>query len=64
MKWLDENKAKSLNEGRALDGNRLIAAGQDAKQVCAEAIAAGVTSPLLHQINETDDLPFEDGSLA
>ena len=58
LQWLADNKVNYLNQWVALDGDRLLAAGLDGKQVYAEALAAGVTSPLLHQINETDDLPF------
>lgn len=58
MQWLDENKAKYLNHWVALDGDRLVAAGTDGKEVYAEAIAAGLSSPLLHQITEDDELPF------
>lgn len=56
--WLEENKAKYLNQWVALDGDQLVASGADGKQVYAEAIAAGVSSPLLHQITEDDKLPF------
>ncbi|MBL8208769.1 MAG: hypothetical protein JNM09_31355 [Blastocatellia bacterium] len=51
LRWLEENKAKYLGQWVALDGDRLLAAGADGKQVYAKAIAAGVAVPLLHQIN-------------
>lgn len=58
LRWLEENKARYLGQWVALDGERLLAAGADGKQVYAEALAAGVTVPLLQQINAEDDLPF------
>lgn len=58
LQWLDENKANYRNQWVALDGDRLVASGADGKQVYAEAIAAGISSPLLHQITEDDELPL------
>ena len=58
LRWLEENKAKYLGQWVALDGDQLLAAGTDGKQVYAEAVAAGVAVPLLQQINTEDDLPF------
>jgi hypothetical protein len=58
VQWLAENKTAYLNQWVALDGNTLLATGTDGKEVYAQALAAGVTSPLLHQITESDDLPF------
>lgn len=58
LRWLEENKVKYLGQWVALDGDRLLAAGTDGKQVYAEAVAAGVAVPLLQQIHADDDLPF------
>ncbi len=58
LRWIEENKAGYLGQWVALDGDRLLAAGADGKQVYAEAIAAGVAVPLLQQINADDALPF------
>lgn len=58
LQWLDKNKPKYLGQWVALDGDRLLAAGTDGKQVYAQAVAAGVASPLLQQIKAEDDLPF------
>ena len=58
LRWLDENKGKYLGQWVALDGDRLLAAGADGKQVYAEAVAAGVAVPLLQQITADNDLPF------
>ncbi len=58
LQWLDKNKPKYLGQWVALDGDRLLAAGTDGKQVYANAVAAGVASPLLQQIKAEDDLPF------
>ena len=58
LRWLEENKVKYLGQWVALDGDQLLAAGTDGKQVYAEAVAAGVAVPLLQQIKAEDDLPF------
>ncbi len=58
LQWLDKNKPNYLGQWVALDGDRLLAAGTDGKQVYAKAVAAGVASPLLQQIRAEDDLPF------
>ena len=58
LQWLDKNKPNYLGQWVALDGDRLLAAGTDGKQVYAKAVAAGVASPLLQQIKAEDDLPF------
>jgi hypothetical protein len=58
LRWLEENKAKYSGQWVALDGDRLLAAGINGKQVYAEAVAAGVAVPLLQQIKVDDDLLF------
>ena len=58
LQWLDKNKPNYLGQWVALDGDHLLAAGTDGKQVYAQAVAAGVASPLLQQIKAEDDLPF------
>ena len=58
LRWLEENKVKYMGQWVALDGDQLLAAGTDGKQVYAEAVAAGVAVPLLQQIKAEDDLSF------
>ncbi|MFN0123045.1 MAG: DUF5678 domain-containing protein [Blastocatellia bacterium] len=58
LQWLHENGMNYTGQWIALDGDRLVAYGADGKQVYARAVAAGVKAPLLHRINESDNLPF------
>ena len=49
LRWIEENKAQYLGQWAAVDGDRLLAAGADGKQVYAEAVAAGVAVSKLTQ---------------
>ncbi|MBS1811665.1 MAG: hypothetical protein JST84_26120 [Acidobacteria bacterium] len=60
LRWLEENKAKYLGQWVALDGDRLLAAGTDGKQVYAEAVAAGVEVPFLKRVIEEPE-PYYAG---
>jgi Family of unknown function (DUF5678) len=53
LRWGDEY----LGQWVALDGDRLISHGPDAKKVYEEARATGVHAPFLKRIVK-DDLPF------
>lgn len=58
LKWIDEHHTEYLNQWVALDGDRLLSHGTNAKQVYEEAQALGIEVPLLHRISETDNMPF------
>jgi Family of unknown function (DUF5678) len=60
LRWLEENKARYLGQWVALDGDRLLAAGTDGKQVYTEAVAAGVEVPFLKRVIEEQE-PFYAG---
>src|SRR6185369_6152712 len=45
--WIEAHREHYLNQWVALDGDRLIAHGVDAKQVYDEAREQGITSPYL-----------------
>lgn len=60
LRWIEENKAKYLGQWVALDGDQLLAAGSDGKQVYAEAVAAGVEVPFLKRVIEEQE-PFYAG---
>jgi hypothetical protein len=49
--WIEAHREQYLNQWVALDGNRLIAHGADAKQVYDEAREQGITSPYLERIS-------------
>lgn len=57
-KWLREHKDRYRGKWVALDGYNLVAHGSDSKAVYLAAIDAGVKSPLMEYIEETDPLPF------
>jgi hypothetical protein len=48
--WIEAHREQYLNQWVALDGDRLIAHGADAKQVYDEARAQGTTSPYLERV--------------
>lgn len=60
MKWIDENRAQYLGQWVALDGDRLISHGTDARQVHNEAKAAGIKVPFVERVIEEQE-PFYAG---
>ena len=58
MKWLAEHASEYVGQWVALDGDRLIAYGSDAKVVYAAARDAGVSLPLVEFVEEPDGPPF------
>jgi hypothetical protein len=63
MNWLDEHRAQYLGQWVALDGDRLISHGADARKVYAEAKAAGLQAPFVELVTEEEKLPFCGGWL-
>lgn len=57
LRWLKEHAREYAGQWVALDGNRLIAHGSDAKAVFAAADADGAYLPLVTQV-EDPDRPF------
>lgn len=49
-KWLDENSEKYMNQWVCLEGDKLIAHGDDALDIHKKAIEHGIESPFLHHI--------------
>jgi hypothetical protein len=47
MRWLEEHEAEYAGQWLALDGDRVLACGADAKQVYAAARAAGIDVPFV-----------------
>jgi hypothetical protein len=58
MNWIREHQAEYAGQWVALDGDRVIAAGLDAKAVFAAAKAASVGRPLFVHMEPKDALPF------
>jgi hypothetical protein len=58
MEWLKEHHHEYLEQWVALDGDRLIAHGKQAREVYAAARAAGLKSPFVEFISAPNDPPF------
>ncbi len=56
--WLDEHRDGYAGQWVALDGDRLISASANAKEVYAAAQAAGTTDALIVRVEPADALPF------
>lgn len=63
LRWLNENRQQYLGQWIALDGDRLIANGQSAKEVYAKAKAEGVKIPFVELVTEEENTPFSGGWL-
>src|SRR6185369_14324889 len=50
--WIEAHREQYLNQWVALDGDRLIAHGIDAKRVYDEAREQGITSPYLERVSQ------------
>jgi len=53
--WIEVHREQYLNQWVALDGDRLLAHGMDAKQVYDEARQQGVTSPYLERVSGEEE---------
>ena len=58
LEWLATESGPYAGQWVALDGNRLIAHGNELAVVSAAARAAGVDKPLLTHLASADELPF------
>ncbi len=58
LQWLKEHRTEYLEQWVALDGDRLVGYGPNAREVYAAARAAGVKSPFVEFIPTADELPF------
>lgn len=59
--WLEENRSQYLGQWVALDGDKLISHGLDARQVYETALAAGIDSPVLERVVEKETQPYWAG---
>ena len=57
LKWIDEHRKEFDGKFVVLDGDKLVACGNDSKIVYDEARAKGYKSPFLKRIT-AEDLPF------
>jgi hypothetical protein len=58
VKWLAEHETEYAGQWVALDGDRLIAHGQDVKEVYAAAAASAVKYPMVTQVEDPNAPPF------
>jgi hypothetical protein len=56
--WLDAHRDEYAGQWVALDGDRLICASANAKEVYAAAQAAGITDALIVRVEPRGALPF------
>lgn len=57
-RWLDEHRDEYLGQWVALEGERLLASGEDARVVYSAARAVGVRAPYVMRVEARDELPF------
>jgi hypothetical protein len=60
-RWIADNRSAYADQWVAVEGDRLIAAGVDARTVFAAAKAKGIESPFVVHIPPEDSLPFVPG---
>ena len=58
QKWIKDHASEYVDQWVVVEGDRLVSHGMDAKAVCDQARAAGVTSPFLTHVSMPDDLPW------
>jgi len=56
--WVERHRDEYLGQWVALDGDRLLAYGTDARQVYLAAREAGVRAPYITRVEPRDELPF------
>ena len=56
--WLEQHREEYAGQWVALDGERLVAASTNAKDVLAAAKAAGIADALIVRVESRDALPF------
>lgn len=61
LKWIEENRQQYLGKWVCLDGDKLIASGDDAKQVYSQARAKGIRIPFIEQIREEESSAYWGG---
>lgn len=58
QRWLAEHGREYAGKWVALDGDRLLAHGENAREVYAAVRDSGVRLPLVVHVNPPDQLPF------
>jgi hypothetical protein len=63
MRWIDEHRAEYAGQWVAMDGDRLVAHGTDARDVAERARQLGVSAPFLHRVDAEEPAAFWGGWL-
>lgn len=58
LQWLKEHRADYIGQWVALDGECLLAHGDNAVAVYEAALQKGIESPVLVQIQSEENVPF------
>lgn len=58
MQWLAEHRSEYAGQWVALDGDRLLSHGTNAREVFETARKSGIKLPLFVHIESPDELPF------
>jgi hypothetical protein len=56
--WIESHRDEYLNQWMALDGDRLLAHGPEARRIYLAAREAGVEVPFVERVKPNDGLPF------
>lgn len=59
--WIEQNRDEYLDQWVALDGDRLLAHGTDAREVYLAARATGVRAPFLERVAPKEEGAFWGG---
>jgi hypothetical protein len=55
MRWIEEHRAEYVGQWVAMDADRLLAHGEQARAVAEEARRLGVAVPFLHRVTAGED---------
>jgi|SRR5579871_457068 len=61
IKWIDPNRAAYVDQWVAVEGGRLVAAGEDPAAVYAAAKSQGIEIPFVVHVVAEDSIPFVPG---
>lgn len=61
LKWIEENRQEYLGKWVCLVGDKLIASGNDAKEVYGDAKAKGIKIPFIEQVREEESSAYWGG---
>jgi hypothetical protein len=61
MQWIRENRLKRAGQWVALEGDRVLASGSDAREVYHLALKAGASPPFLVHLDPSELLPAIGG---